>query len=312
MTQTEIPVGLPHKNPTKAYWQTPPLPIADHRTTPELPRSSKYVIVGSGISGASIAYKLLQEEPSASIVMLEARQAASGASGRNGGHCRADRYSKFKSDLEKFGKEDALLLDKLEEDNVRNVGAFIKKHKIDCDLRDVETVDIFIDPVQWDEALAALKARKEEFSERLEAKFLTKYKVWDAQETKEKLLVPAGVGAVTFPAYALSPYKFVCELLEMSIRKGMNLQTNTAVIKVAPILAPKKKWIGHTERGDIIANKVILATNAYTAALYPPVAEFIIPTRGQVCWFEYCWESGTEKDLWAEQWYLWALFSIST
>jgi hypothetical protein len=30
------------------------------------------------------------------------------------------------------------------------------------------------------------------------------------------------------------------------------------------------------------ADKVILATNAYTAALYPPAAEFIIPTRAQV------------------------------
>ncbi|MAB91712.1 MAG: FAD-dependent oxidoreductase, partial [Planctomycetes bacterium] len=62
------------------------------------------MIVGSGITGAITAYKLLQEKPGASIVVLEARQACSGATGRNGGHCRAGRYLEFKDYLEQFGE----------------------------------------------------------------------------------------------------------------------------------------------------------------------------------------------------------------
>jgi glycine/D-amino acid oxidase-like deaminating enzyme len=95
------------------------------------------VIIGSGITGASIAWKLLQAEPDASILILEARTASSGATGRNGGHCRAGRYLNFKTDLETFGKEEALKLETLEEQNVKNVGEFIKKHGIEYDLRDV-------------------------------------------------------------------------------------------------------------------------------------------------------------------------------
>jgi glycine/D-amino acid oxidase-like deaminating enzyme len=284
MTASKLPVGLPSPNPTKSYWQTPTLPIANHRSTVNLPSSSRYVIVGSGITGASIAHKLLLEEPAASITLLEARQASSGATGRNGGHCRAGRYLSFKNYLEQFGEEDALRMEKLEEDNVKNLGEFIKKHRIECDLRDVETLDVFTDLPEWKEALVALKARREIFGEKIDEKLLVKHKVWSAKETREELLIPEGIGAISFPAYALSPYKFVCALLEMSLKRGLNLQTNTPVFELSQHKArdAEKKWIVHTNRGDIVAEKVILATNAYTGALCPPLADFIIPTRGQV------------------------------
>ncbi|KAG9233735.1 FAD dependent oxidoreductase superfamily protein [Amylocarpus encephaloides] len=283
MTASKYATGLPVPDPTKSYWQTPPHKIADLRSTLKIPEKINYVIVGSGITGASIAYKLLVGEPSASIVMLEARQAASGASGRNGGHCRAGRYVYFKAYLEKFGKDDALLMEQLEEANVKNVGAFIKEQNIDCDLRDVETIDISTDQRQWESVLAALKARQEVFDGKREEAVLTKHKLWSAQEAKEDLLVPNGVGAVSFPAFALQPYKFVCALLEMSMERGLNLQTNTPVLEVSPIFAGgAKKWQVMTERGDVLADKVILATNAYTGALYPPLSNFIIPTRGQI------------------------------
>lgn len=284
MTKTKIPVGLPHPNPTKAYWQTPPLPISDHRSSPNLPTSAKYVIVGSGVSGATIAYKLLQADPSASIVMLEARQTCSGATGRNGGHCRAGRYLEFKEDLEQFGEEEAVLMEKLEEDNVKNVGEFIKTFGIDCDLRDVETLDIFTDQKQLDDALESLKARKEVLKGHVEASILTKHRVWSAKETREKLLIPEGVGAISFPAYKLSPYKFVCKVLEMCLIQGLNLQTNTPALEVSPISTQDgtKGWMIQAERGVIFATNVILATNAYTSFLYAPLSEFIVPTRGQV------------------------------
>lgn len=83
--RASIPPGLPLPGPTLSYWQDPPSDIADHRTTSELPAVADYVVVGSGISGACIAYNILCKSAHASVVMLEARQASSGATGRNGG-----------------------------------------------------------------------------------------------------------------------------------------------------------------------------------------------------------------------------------
>lgn len=81
-----LPVALPHANPTISYWQDPPdADIADYLSTENVPETADTVIIGSGITGASVAHGLLSSERTvAKLVMLEARQACSGATGRNG------------------------------------------------------------------------------------------------------------------------------------------------------------------------------------------------------------------------------------
>lgn len=82
--RASIPVSLPRDNPTVSYWQDPPDEIADLRSTGQLPETADVVIVGSGISGAAITHNILLRAPETKIVLLEARQACSGATGRNG------------------------------------------------------------------------------------------------------------------------------------------------------------------------------------------------------------------------------------
>jgi hypothetical protein len=81
-----IPVALPQANPTISYWQDPPdVDIADYLSAENAPDMADTVIIGSGITGASIAHGLLSRGGTTKkIVMLEARQACSGATGRNG------------------------------------------------------------------------------------------------------------------------------------------------------------------------------------------------------------------------------------
>lgn len=83
-----LPAFLPVDNPTRPFWRTDPHPLDEHRTTPDLPPQSDIVIIGAGYAGVSIAYHLLkltsaQSESHPSITILEARQACSGATGRN-------------------------------------------------------------------------------------------------------------------------------------------------------------------------------------------------------------------------------------
>src|ERR1700759_2031636 len=106
----EALMGFPVPNPTESYWQIPPHRIANLRSTTNLPTSVTfdYIIIGSGVSGAAIAYKLLNSNPSLAILMLEARTAASAASGRNGGHCRSGWWLNFKNYVELFGEDEAI------------------------------------------------------------------------------------------------------------------------------------------------------------------------------------------------------------
>lgn len=241
------------------------------------------MIIGSGITGSSIAYKLLHEEPDASIVLLEARQASSGATGRNGGHCRPGDYREFTAQVRKFGLEDALRMEKLEDDNVKALTSFLREKGVECDLNEVESVEMFTDEKPFKEVLSVLKAREDVAKEREDAKVLREYRIWSAEETKKELLLPDGVGAVSFGgSFQVQPYLVACGILELALEKGLNLQTNTPVTKISKTSDGEFGWKVHTERGDILADKVILATNAYSGALYPELGQFITPTKRQI------------------------------
>lgn len=82
--RASIPPTLPRPDPTISGWQDPPDAIANLQSTVELPETADVVIIGSGISGASIALGLLDANKGLNVVMLEARRACSGATGRNG------------------------------------------------------------------------------------------------------------------------------------------------------------------------------------------------------------------------------------
>jgi hypothetical protein len=87
--------GYPRPNPCLSFWLqgARSSPLLGHRTTEALPEAADVVIIGSGLSGAAIAYFLLTgPNPPARVALLEAREACDGATARNGGHCRPDCY----------------------------------------------------------------------------------------------------------------------------------------------------------------------------------------------------------------------------
>lgn len=94
MAKSRSPCELPSNNPSKSFWHSEPSALLTaHRTTRELPQTADVVIIGSGISGASVAHHLLNDDSATttemgkkkdgySVVMIEAREACWGATGR--------------------------------------------------------------------------------------------------------------------------------------------------------------------------------------------------------------------------------------
>lgn len=84
----EAEPGLPVPNPTDSTWHHPPDAfLKGHRTTPELPRDSDIVIIGSGISGTMTALYIYDHFMRAgggmpNVIMLDSREACWGATGR--------------------------------------------------------------------------------------------------------------------------------------------------------------------------------------------------------------------------------------
>ncbi|KAK4131155.1 DAO-domain-containing protein [Trichocladium antarcticum] len=286
------PAGLPSRHPTDSYWLRDPSPVLrGHRTTETLPDAADVVVVGSGITGAFAARFLKEEEGAgrdAAVVMLEAREACAGATGRNGGHCQPLVYDSVPAvaafELEVFGFMERL----------------VGEEGVDCDWVSLTGVHAFLSEDMFERAAASVEQLEKshpEIAAHLEvvrpsesssssATTTTTTTTTTDKNTLASLRIPSANGAVIQKkAASLWPYKLVAWVLERLLAKfpapAFNLQTNTPVTSLARHESGSG-WTVTTPRGKISARQVLLATNGYTSRLLPAFSDLIVPVRGQI------------------------------
>ncbi|KAK3685670.1 FAD dependent oxidoreductase [Podospora appendiculata] len=283
MSQGDGQVGFPSLNATKPYWLKEPSPILlNHRTTPELPATADVVVVGSGITGAFASYFLknswAKEE---NVVMLEAREACSGATSRNGGHCQPQVYASVPAVAE------------FELQTFRFLQDLVKDNAIPCDWVSLTGVHAFLTQDLLDLAVVAVERLEKHhpaLAEQVEVVCSSSgASLSPAQKERlAALRVPGVKGAIVQKSAAsLWPYKLVAWVLEGLLEsfacQGFNLQTNTPVTALHnQESGGEYPWLLKTHRGSIAAKKVLLATNGYTSNLLPEFRDLIVPVRGQV------------------------------
>lgn len=286
--------GLPPPSSTSSFWHSEPSPfLHNHRTTPAVPTDADIVIIGSGLAGATTARYLYDSAatPAPAIVMLDARQACWGATGRNGGHCKASLYtlSRLPELATTLGYHQLTKLMAFQQLNVALLTDYVRAEAVDCDFRATDTCDAFFTEDNFcaaRESINLLRKRMPEYSGRLRVvtRDTTEGRRILAQETR----TPTAVGAVLSSAACLWPYKLVAHMLERAVReRGMNLQTCTPALSVVRNTSPGgassvRKWTVITARGNINTDKVVFATNAHTAHLLPAFKGHIYPVRGQM------------------------------
>lgn len=233
------------------------------------------------MTGASVAHHLLNdthgdsqgEQKYPSVVMLEAREACWGATGRNGGHCQPVLFEHpHDPSIAHF-----------ELANFHALQNLIETKTIDCEFTAQPGVRaIYSSQVLTDIELALLtiQGTAPELAQKM--RLVTK------KSELESLRIPKAMGAVvTSIAARMWPYKFVSRILEdlltssESLSGTFNLQTLTPVQSLTPC-SNEEGWTVQTPRGTILASKVVLATNAYTSHLLPSFSDLIVPCRGQM------------------------------
>ncbi|CAE7015240.1 hypothetical protein CFE70_002637 [Pyrenophora teres f. teres 0-1] len=260
--------NLPTPKSTDSFWHSEPDEyLLGHRTTEDLPTEADIVIVGSGITGTSAARYLAEDERAngKSIVVLEAREACWGATGRNGGHCQPLLFDR--------GSEVA----EFELKNVAAVRSYVKENDVPCEWRDVTGCRTF-----WTED--SLKETEKQVNHLREvapeiARHVTIIK--DKEDIKKHRVAPDCVGAtLSEGAASLWPYKLIAFILKKLVKSGrINLQTTTPVTEIT---SSNGTHTLHTARGTISSKTVILATNGYTSAILPHFADLIVPCRGEM------------------------------
>ncbi|KAJ5201128.1 hypothetical protein N7449_005931 [Penicillium cf. viridicatum] len=265
---------------TQPFWRTQSDPLDNHQTTPDLPEETDILIIGGGYVGSSAAYRLLAENPqnpTPRVVLVEARELCSGATGRNGGHLRPDIYYATALFAKRYGIEAAAEIVRFELSHMKIIEELVRKENIDCDLTFTRSYDMYLDENQ-------LKKVKTFYDSLIDQglDFMDDVKYLSQDETRDTAHVRDAKGGFSFPTGHLWPYKLVAHLIRVAVSHGLNLQTNTSVSAIGETPNADGFWSVTTSRGVINARKLILATNAYTSALAPEYSKAIIPCKG-VC-----------------------------
>ncbi|KAI8265132.1 hypothetical protein K4K58_011777 [Colletotrichum sp. SAR11_239] len=270
--------GLPRANWTKPYWHVNPSAYANHNSPwPQDPVD--LVIIGTGISGMTLARTLCAKRPDLKIVVLEARTLCSGATGRNGGHIKTMLFSMWNERKHQFGIEEAIKISEFEQSHLNAIAAATKEDGADCDLVLTTGVEAYYDQAVFDQDLKALE------DIRVHAPHLaalhTVHTDRDVLQHQMKLSKRC-IGAITIPAGSVWPYKWIAKVWENLIGGNkVNMQTNTAVESIEDRDGAEFATV-KTKRGTIKAKKVIHATNAWMGYLLPEMQPFVSPVRVNV------------------------------
>ncbi|KAJ0328453.1 hypothetical protein COL922a_013207 [Colletotrichum nupharicola] len=268
--------GLPVSDPSISYWQLPPLDgIANHQSQ-DLPTEADVVIIGSGMSGTSIAWHLLKDNATnpLRIAMIEARQACSGATGRNGGHIRPSSYSEYAGAKQSVSQAEAAKITRLRSAHVDALisaaNSLPEEGRIAAEARVVDSIDAFFDEKEWKTALEQVEVLKREVPD-----VGNEWTAFEKEEARNISLLSETVGILTGTtkvAGAIWPYRFITHALKALLNDypGFSLDTNTAAMNVSSSIGSSD--FGYevtTSRGKILAKHVVYATNAWTPHFVP-------------------------------------------
>ncbi|KAF2829042.1 FAD dependent oxidoreductase-like protein [Ophiobolus disseminans] len=300
-SRAQIPVGPPIHTPLPSYWHNPKSPLAN--LIEPSPFSSQkiydHIIIGSGITGTLTAYFLLKSRPGLKILMLEAREVCSGATGRNGGHTKAASYRGYMRDREELGVAEALRIARMEWEGILSVHALAKELGIACESRLCRTVDVLYDQGTFEAGKKAIETlRDDAMEEEREEGGMAWYRVHEADAAKmrefqvavrnESPAVPEHENVVGFFEYgagSIHAYRFTTGVLKKCIALGLEVCTHTPVHSILPTPSSPStptSWTVHTQFGSLQTHAIILATNAYTPYLLPSCQARIVPMRGQI------------------------------
>ncbi|EFX01761.1 FAD dependent oxidoreductase superfamily [Grosmannia clavigera kw1407] len=249
--------------------------LLDYRTTDTLPETADIVIIGSGMTGTLTAKHCLDTWPNKKIVVLEARKFCSGATGRNAGHCKPDRWRGFRDYEERFGKDEALKILDNEHRTWSALVDYARTNQVDCDLWVGDTLDV---PTTAEDARQA-KQCFDVYRAAGGSADLVKV-IDDPQEAVSVTRIASALACYAYPVSTLNPWKLTAHVMRANLERGVHLQTHTPVVCVRAAhgsSASEARWIVDTPRGSIACPTVVHATNGYSSALEPSLRGLITP-----------------------------------
>lgn len=279
MNTTNQPIPMPANS--EPFWFRCERPLANYQSQAKLPASADVVVIGAGLTGASAAYHLARSaNEGRRIVVLDQGDPAGEASGRNGGNfqlipensvgayeglakerldflCRLHRGLPIEI-LQAESERQASLVLGIALRNRELVKSIVLQAGIDCDYA----------PRGWLH-LASSEPEEQGICEEvmLAARHGQRIELWSRSRVRQEFGFDHPFLARFIPGDGTyHPFKYVCGLLHGALQAGVELYTRTRVRSVVSNGSDRHRVA--TDRGTVIARRVIVATNAFTSMLF--------------------------------------------
>lgn len=268
--RTSTPMKFPAVAPLKrSFWLQCAEPSLQPSPALQGTHTADIVIVGGGFVGLWTALTIKEHEPDCRVMVLEQDVCGGGASGRNGGFVMS-WWPKIQSLSSFCSPEQALFLARSAERAISELGEFCLQHNIDAAFKQkgwlwTATCEAHIDA--WNGTLAACKRVGAEPFERL-----------SRQEVARRTGSAVHLAGVFERSNAtVQPAALVRGMRRVAINAGVEIYENTAVSDIQPGRPVQLV----TAQGRVTANNVVLATNAWSAAI-PELAKLFVPVGSSI------------------------------
>jgi glycine/D-amino acid oxidase-like deaminating enzyme len=210
------------------------------------------VIIGGGLTGLGSAYHLKKRFPDKRVVLLEAARCGYGASGRNGGILQDFDNTLIMEIYQKKGRDAARRYFEIDEQGPVLVRSLIKDNSIDCDLEESGLIELALDERDMNKLVRNHESWKS---------IGVDSRIMHQEEIRQVIVSERYCGGLhKSRAAILNPAKFALGLKSASENLGVEIFECTKVVSIEP----GTKINIETEFGDINADTLILATNAYS------------------------------------------------
>lgn len=221
-----------------------------------LPSRAHVVVIGAGYTGLATALQL--GEAGRDVVVLDAMNIGDGASGRNGGQVIPGLKLNPDELHHRFGESKGRVLADLVGGAADYVFNLIRRLNIDCDARQ----DGWIQAAHHDVALETLRNRAAQWQSRG-----GDVQMLDKARTDQLLGTSIYRGALLDRrAGQLQPYQYVHGLAAAVRALGVNIFERCAALQLR---RSEGAWTVVTPHGELRADQVVIATNAYSSPLLP-------------------------------------------
>jgi len=222
------------------------------------------VIIGGGITGLSTALHLAEKGLAACV--LEARDPAWGASGRNGGQVIPGIKHDPEAILQRYGRTLGEPLIEMVGGAADTVFDVIGRYGISCGA----VREGWVQPAHSPRALAVVQDRARQWIERGAAADLL-----SREEVAAKLGTDHYLGGwIDRRAGSVQPLSYTRGLMAAAVSMGAKVYGNSPAVSLE---RSGPSWIARTSNGpQVRASHAVIATNAYTDGLWPKLRETII------------------------------------